>query len=209
MEKNEQIDVSNKEVKYSLNILRTILFIFCISLAGCASLHGSIYMKDPLSAEEHNNLGVIYEQEDKYDLAIREYKRAINSDGELITPLINLGNVYLKKGEYTEAEKYYKKALKKDETSLQAANNLASLYIETGSNYKEGLQLMIRATNNLEKIPPYALDTMGVLHLKLGEKVEAEKFLIEACGGVIDDDTLKEEIRSHLLGLGINKRCGQ
>ena len=104
---------------------------------------------------------------------------------------------------------YYKKALKKDGTNLEAANNLASLYIETGVDYETGLQLMIRATNNLEEIPPYALDTLGVLYLNLGSKVEAEKFLIEACGGVIDDDALKEEIRSHLLELGINKRCEQ
>jgi tetratricopeptide (TPR) repeat protein len=166
-------------------------------------------MEDPLTAEEHNNLGVIYEREGKDDLAIREYKRAVNSDDTLITPLVNLGNVYFRKGEYTKAEKYYKKALDKDGTNLEAANNLASLYIETGSNYKEGLQYMILATGSLKEIPPYALDTLGVLHLKLGDKVEAEKFLIEACGGVKGNDTLKEEIRSHLLELGINKRCGE
>jgi len=209
MGKNEQTYVSNQKVKHSLKILQPVLFIFCILLAGCASLHGSIFMEDPLTAEEHNNLGVIYEREGKNDLAIREYKRAINSDDELITPLVNLGNVYFMQGEYTEAEKYYKRALKKDETNLQAANNLASLYIETGSNYKEGLQYMILATNNQEEISPYALDTMGVLHLKLGDKVEAEKFFIEACSGVIGNDTLREETRSHLLELGINKRCGE
>jgi len=65
------------------------------------------------------------------------------------------------------------------------------------------------ATNNQEEISPYALDTMGVLHLKLGDKVEAEKFFIEACSGVIGNDTLREETRSHLLELGINKRCGE
>ncbi|MCK5391403.1 MAG: tetratricopeptide repeat protein, partial [Deltaproteobacteria bacterium] len=148
------------------------------------------------------------EKEGKNDLAIREYKRAINSDDELITPLVNLGNVYFGEGEYTQAEKYYKRALKKDETTLEAANNLASLYIEAGSNYKEGLQYMILATNNLERIPPYALDTMGVLHLKLGHKLQAEKFLIEACNGVKGNDVLKKEIRSHLWELGINRKCG-
>jgi len=209
MEKNEQINVNNQKVKYSINILRTMLFIFCISLSGCASLHGSIFMKDPLSAEEHNNLGVIYEREGKYTLAIREYKQAVHSDTTLITPLVNLGNIYLKKGEYTEAEKYYKRALKNDRTNLEAANNLASLYIETGVDYEAGLQLMIRATNNLEEIPPYALDTLGVLYLNLGSEVEAEKFLIEACSGVKGNDILKQEIRSHLLELGINKRCEQ
>jgi len=207
MEKNEQTDVSNQKVKHFLQILHPILFIFCISLAGCASLHGSIFMEDPLTAEEHNNLGVIYEREGKYDLAIREYKRAVNSDNTLVTPLVNLGNVYFKKGEYTKAEKYYKKALKKDETNLESANNLASLYIESGEDYKEGLEYMLLVTNNMEEIPPYALDTLGVLHLKLGDKMEAEKFFIKACNRVKGNDPLKEEIRSHLLELGINMRC--
>ena len=164
-------------------------------------------MEDPLTAEEHNNLGVIYEREGKYDLAIREYKSAVNSDNTLVTPLVNLGNVYFGEGEYTQAEKYYKRALKKDETNLEAANNLASLYIESGEDYKEGLEYMLLATNNMEEIPPYALDTLGVLHLKLGDKMEAEKFFIKACNRVKSNDTLKEEIRSHLLELGINMRC--
>jgi len=208
MEKNEQTYVSNQKVNHYLKILQPILFIFCFLLAGCASLHGSIFMEDPLSAEEHNNLGVIYEREGKNTLAVREYKRAINSDDKLITPLVNLGNVYFGEGEYTQAEKYYKRALKKDETTLEAANNLASLYIEAGSNYKEGLQYMIMATNDLGRIPPYALDTMGVLHLKLGDKLQAEKYLIDACNGVKGNDILKKEIRSHLWKLGINRKCG-
>ena len=148
----------------------------------------SLFMKDPLTAEEHNNLGVIYEREGKNDLAIREYKSAISNDNTLITPIVNLGNVYFKKGEYTKAEKYYKKALKKDKTNLEAANNLASLYLEIGATY--------------------ALDTIGGLYIKLGDNVKAEQYLTQACNTVEDNDSLKEEIRSHLWLLGINKRCG-
>ena len=207
MEKNEQTYVGNQKLRHPLQIFHPIFFMLYISFAGCASLQGSIFMEDPLTAEEHNNLGVIYEGEGKDDLAIREYKRAVNSDGTLSTPLVNLGNVYFKKGEYTKAEKYYQKALKKDETNLQAANNLASLYIETGGDYQQGLDQMLLATGGLDIIPPYALDTMGVLHLKLGDKVGAEKFFIEACSKLNDNDSLREEIRSHLWQLGINKRC--
>ncbi|MEX0998529.1 MAG: tetratricopeptide repeat protein [Thermodesulfobacteriota bacterium] len=165
-------------------------------------------MKDPLNAQEHNNLGVIYEREGKNDLAIREYKSAISSDNTLATPIVNLGNVYFKEGEYTKAEKYYKRALSNDETNLEAANNLASLYIEIGAQYKEGLEYMLQATKNLETIPPYALDTIGVLYIKLGKNIEAEKFLVQACSNVKNNESLREEIRSHLWQLGINKRCG-
>jgi len=185
-----------------------LLLLVVLVLSGCASLQASLFMKDPLTAEEHNNLGVIYEREGKNDLAIREYKKAISSDNTLVTPLVNLGNVYFKEGEFTEAEKFYKKALELDGKNLEAANNLASLYIETGGQYEEGLRYMLLSTKNIETVPPYALDTIGVLYIKLGINSEAEQFLAEACESVNNNEKLREEIRSHLWQLGINKRCG-
>ena len=189
-------------------IFRIIAVMLILFSSGCASLHGSLFMKDPLTAEEHNNLGVIYEREGKLDLAIREYKSAIRSDSSLVTPMVNLGNVYYKQGEYTEAEKYYKKALKTDNTNLQAANNMASLYIETGSNYQEGLNHLLAATKDIDPIPAYALDTIGVLYLKHGDTKNAEAFLVQACENAGENTELVDEIRSHLWELGINMRCG-
>ena len=207
MGKNEQTYAGNITMNHTLyKIIALIIFILFSS--GCASLHGSLFMEDPLTAEEHNNLGVIYEREGKLELAIREYKSAIRADSGLVTPLVNLGNVYYKQGEYTKAEKYYKKALSIDNTNLQAANNLASLYIETGSDLQVGLDYIIAATKDIDPIPPYALDTIGVLYLKLGDKENAETFLIRACKSVGENPVLVNEIRSHLWELGINKRCG-
>ena len=207
MEKNELLNAGYYTVKNSLLKLSPLLLVVLI-FSGCASLQASLFMKDPLTAEEHNNLGVIYEREGKNDLAIREYKSAVSMDNSLVTPLVNLGNVYFKQGEFTRAEKSYKKALELDEANLEAANNLASLYIEIGKQYAEGLEYMLVATKNIETIPPYALDTIGVLYLKLGNNSEAEKSLIEACETVKDDEILREEIRSNLWQMGINKRCG-
>lgn len=207
MEQNEQLNAGSYPVTNPILKLSPLLLVVLI-FSGCASLQTSLFMKDPLTAEEHNNLGVIYEREGKNDLAIREYKSAIRNDDTLVTPLVNLGNVYFKEGEFTKAEKSYKKALELEESNLQAANNLASLYIETGEQYQEGLEYILQATKSLEIIPAYALDTIGLLYIKLGNNVEAEKFLIRACDIVTSNDSLREEIRSHLWELGINKRCG-
>jgi len=194
-------------VRNSLKILTNLIILGILS-GGCASLQGSLFMEDPLTAEEHNNLGVIYEREGKNDLAIREYKKAISSDSSLATPLVNMGNVYLKQGEFTESEKFYKRALELDETNLEAANNLSSLYLETGKHYDEGLGYMLQATEGLESIPPYALDTIGVLYLKLGREEEAEKYLVQACETVENNEKLTQEIRANLWQLGINRSCG-
>ena len=191
----------NPAVKLALALL-----VFVIPLGGCAALYGSLYTDDPLTAEEHNDLGVIYEREGKNDLAIREYKRAIAIDGSLVTPLVNLGNVYMKEGEYTEAEKYYRKALKRDPHCIDAANNLASLYLETGKDYKEGLDILLAASPRGD-MPAYALDTLGMLYLGLGETGEAAGALRKACEKAAGDEALRAEVSANLVKAGVAGGC--
>jgi len=174
---------------------------------GCASIYAPYFTKDPLTTEEHNNLGVIYEREGKYDLAIREYKKAASADADLIVPLVNLGNVYQKKGKTGEAEKYYKKALRKDEHNIEAANNLASLYIETGGNYGEALEILRATAEAQNQMPAYALDTLGVLYFKTGSIEKAKESLLEACSSAASDEKLIKEIGSHLEDMGDGTGC--
>ncbi len=183
------------------------LLVLTISLSGCAALYSSLYTDDPLTAEEHNDLGVIYEREGKHDLAIREYKRAIAIDGSLATPLVNLGNVYMKEGEYTEAEKYYGRALDRDPKSIDAANNLASLYLETGKDYREALDILHAAAGPQNEMPAYALDTLGMIYLKLGETDKAREALGEACLKAANDEGLKTEISANLVKAGDSSGC--
>lgn len=183
-----------------------ILMLSLIS-SGCASIYAPYFTKDPLTAEEHNNLGVIYEREGKYDLAIREYKSAASADGNLVVPLVNLGNVYQKKGETKEAEKYYKKALRKDKHNIEAANNLANLYIEKGGDYGEALGILLTAAEAQNPIPAYALDTLGVLYFKTGNIEKAKESLTEACTGASGDEKLRKEIGAHLADLGDSAGC--
>ncbi len=176
--------------------------VTAVMLTGCAALTGSLFMEDPLSAEEHNNLGVIYEREGKYELALREYSQAIESDPGLATPIVNTANVYYVLGEYTNAEKFYKKALSIDERNLEAANNLASLYIETAEGYDEALGYMLRATEGAETIPPYALDTMGVLYIKTGDTEQGRSLLLRACGSDKIQEATLEQVKIHLAQIG-------
>ena len=170
--------------------------------SSCVYLPQILIAKDPLTAEEHNNLGVAYENEGKYALAIKEYKKAYNKDSNLIVPLVNIGNVYLKQANYSEAEKYYLKALSKDQFNLEAANNLASLYLLVGKDYERGLEILNSAVAYNDGFPPQAMDTIGALYSRLGNTEKAKFFLNRACKYAKDDKELTEEINNHLKDLG-------
>ena len=171
-------------------------------LVGCGYFPKLVLMQDPLTAEEHNNLGVAYESEGKYKLALSEYKKAHDKDQNLIIPIVNMANVYFKLEEYKKAEKYYLKALKEDEMNLEAANNLASLYIERNQSYDEGLKYLNKAISSRDEIPAYILDTLGLLYMKLGDKNKSIEMFKEACEKAGDDQDLIEEIELHLREIG-------
>jgi tetratricopeptide (TPR) repeat protein len=100
-------------------------------------------LNDPLTPEEHLNLGVSYEHNNELDAAKREYEAAAKS---LPAAFLYLGNISFRKGEYAEAEEYYRKAIEQDGSDADAFNNLAWLYYTQKRNLDEAEGLAIKAT---------------------------------------------------------------
>ena len=139
-----------------------LLFAACccfVVFSGC-SLPRIIVLEDPLTPEEHLNLGVAYEKKGELDPAIKEYKLAAK---KLPLAYLYLGNVYFQKNELDEAEKNYRKAIRKDPPNADAYNNLAWLYCTKKENLDEAKRLVLKAMeldpskgdiyrNTLEKI---------------------------------------------------------
>lgn len=107
-----------------LLVLLPILACIFVLMSGCAFPRMAL-LKDPLTAEEHLNLGVAYEKKGEFDHAIKEYELAAN---KLPLAYLYLGNVYFQEYEWTKAEEYYKQAIKEDPENADAHNNLAWLY---------------------------------------------------------------------------------
>ncbi len=99
-------------------------------------------LDDPLSPEEHLNLGVTYEKQGELENALKEYKEASK---RLPLAYLYMGNIYFQRDEYKEAEIYYKKAIKKDPVNADAYNNLAWLYYTKREKLDEAERLALKA----------------------------------------------------------------
>jgi len=130
----------------------TFTLAFHWFLAGCSSFK-IIVLKDPLTPEEHLNLGVAYERKGEMDHAIKEYQLASK---KLPIAYLYLGNAHFQKNEFQKAETYYKKAMKKEPQNADTYNNLAWLYFTRRENLEEGERLALKAIElNPAKEPLY------------------------------------------------------
>ena len=117
---------------------------FCLGLlSGCAMPRIGIY-DDPLSSDEHIQLGVSYEREGKYDLAEKEYNVALKD-----TPIAHfyLGNLYFEQNLFDKAEGEYRTALRQvdEQQAGPIYNNLAWLLHTQGKNTDEAVLLARKA----------------------------------------------------------------
>lgn len=103
-----------------------------------------VVLNDPLTAQEHLELGLSYETKGDTDLAIRHYQKAargpLRSDAYFY-----LGNVYFEKGDYPKAEAAYRKAISSNAEHADAHNNLAWLYFVQRKNPHRAEELAERA----------------------------------------------------------------
>lgn len=132
-------------------VLLALLFVF-----GCHLPKMSL-IEDPLTPEEHLNLGVAYEKKGEFEGAVREYRAAA---GKLPVAYLYLGNVYFQMEEYEQAETYYRKASKYEMCRADAYNNLAWLYYTRREKLDQAEALALEAISiNPEKQAVYA-DTL-------------------------------------------------
>jgi tetratricopeptide (TPR) repeat protein len=116
------------------------LTIITILLSSC-SLPRIIVFHDPLTPEEHINLGVSYENKGELDAALKEYETASKKSQ---IAYLYMGNIYFQKNDFVNAEKYYRKAIKKTDDPL-AYNNLAWIYYTMDTELQEAEKLARKA----------------------------------------------------------------
>jgi Flp pilus assembly protein TadD len=123
-------------------VLIALTLAVVIALAGCAHL---VVLRDPLTASEHNDLGVAYESSGQLDLAAREYRKALRFDSHQARARVNLGNIEAANRRWDSAESCYRRALRDSSTDYDAMNNLAVALLKQGRRLDEARALAERA----------------------------------------------------------------
>lgn len=155
MEKNRLLDACNK----TFGLIFLLATLYSCSLPHVAVLH------DPLTPEEHVNLGLSYEKNHEFDAALKEYKEA---SSKLPLAYLYMGNVYFEKNEFDKAEHSYRKAVDKTQ-SPYAFNNLAWLYYKTNRNLGEAERLAKKAVEMSPDVKEFG-DTFAKIQDRLREQ---------------------------------------
>jgi Tfp pilus assembly protein PilF len=123
------------------------LILLCIFLlASCAmpKIPQIIVIDDPLTAEQHNDLGVAYEQKGDFDLAGKEFEKAIKKNKDWVIPYLNLAHLYYRQGKLDQAEATLREGLRIKGDHPDLLNNLAWVLMEKGQ-LKEAKTLIDKA----------------------------------------------------------------
>ncbi len=117
----------------------------CALLGGSGACSHFVILNDPLTAKEHNDLGVAYESSGKLELAKKEYRRALRLEPDLAIARVNLGNVEAANERWPAAEREYRRALRIAPGDPQAMNNLAWALYRQDRKLDEAEQFARRA----------------------------------------------------------------
>ncbi len=133
------------------------------------------------------NLGVSYRLQNKTNLALKAYERALNASPEDARLWTLVGTVHRDLGQVQRGIDHLKKALEIQPNFAAAHNNLATAYIESG-NYRLAIMHLNRA---LEIRPEHATTyvNLGVAYIDVGQTANAIEALEKAVSLQPDDAT--------------------
>jgi tetratricopeptide (TPR) repeat protein len=148
-------------------------------------------------------LAGLYASTGRKDTAVAECRAALARNPDSVPEALLLGQLLQLGGETAEAEAIFRKLLARHPDLLPAANNLAYLLVShdapTTVQLAEALALATRASAGGD---PSALDTVGWVHYRLGDKDAALQFLRKAHESLPEDPAVTYHLAQVLADLG-------
>jgi len=149
-----------------------VLTMAAVVCSGCpreGDIPKLVTFSDPLSGEEHAQLGSVYEREGNAERAMQEYYAALRKDPESLVALTGLGNLSLDQGKPRLAARYYKQALELDPDNVVVLNNLAMAWL-TAEKPAKAIPYAERAVDLDDGKNPMILDTRAGARFLTGDR---------------------------------------
>ena len=126
------------------------------------------------------DLGTGYIRNREYGRAKENLSKALKIDPNSVTALNAFGLVYQLEGEGDLAETYFKRAVASSPKDAMVRNNYGAFLYER-ERYEEAVEhLKVAVDDRLYNRRPQAFLNLGVSHLKLNQKEEAEQALLRS-----------------------------
>ncbi len=134
---------------------------------------------NPDNPRYHNELGYVLQKRGYYDMALKQYDRAIKLDPYYVEAIYNRGSLQYKRRQVTKAGKDFEKVIELDSNFAKAYNNLGLLNHlffdkpdKAAGNYKKAIEL--------EPQNPVYHENLGRLYKAQGKNPEAKRELERA-----------------------------
>jgi type IV pilus assembly protein PilF len=161
---------------------RVLLVVFSILMTACVtqSQTDAEIKNTKARARSHTDLGAVYLQERRYEIALEEYILATEIDPGFAVAHNGLGLVYAALGQDKQAEQYFRKAIQLDPNNSEAHNNYGN-FLCARNRIDESIKEFMEAVKNpLYVTPEVAYTNAGICALRKQDIANAETYLQKA-----------------------------
>ena len=163
---------------FSLNAF--LMLVLVLILPACATQPENFNDKPKERAQAHADLGAVYLQQGRLDVALEEFSLASKIEPSYAAAYNGLGLVQAALGQDAVAELNFKKAVQLEPLNSEAHNNYGSFLCARNRLDESIKEFMAALKNPLYATPVMAYTNAAVCSLRKNDSVQAEGYLLRA-----------------------------
>lgn len=174
----------------------SLVVLLVLLVAGCASQEQREKYNENLKARAraHTDLGAVYFQQKKYEIALEEFNLAIKIMPDFALAYNGLGLVNSQLDKNTEADANFKKAIELEPDNSESRNNYGTFLCERNKIDESIPQFLAAVKNPLYATPAVAYTNAGVCSARKGDAKNADIYYAKA----LQSDPLSRVAAYHL-----------
>ncbi len=163
-------------------MMRLLILAAVLLVAGCSSQPQREAEAKNLKSRalSHTDLGAVYLQERRYEIALEEFTLATEIDPTLAVAYNGLGLIHAALGQDSQAEQNFRKSIQLEPNSSEAHNNYGNFLCARNRIDESIKEFMAAIKNPLYITPAVAYTNAGICALRKPDVANAEVYLQKA-----------------------------